>query len=386
MDPRPTPVVRMFPRAVSALSLSFALLACGGDAGTADAGAEPEPEVTGEPAPAPEAEPAPLPEPAPDGADPEPEAEPDPLPAVVVNEVAPTGDPADWIEIANLTAEPIDLSGWVLTDSDPTHVFFFAEGASLAAGGRHVVFRDPDGGGFAFGLGASDAVALADADGTPVDRVEWEDGDVPAGTSWGRIPDLTGDFQALVTPTPGAENVPNPDFECGDGTADLDEVCDGNDLRGLGCEHAGLGDGTLACAPDCQGLEAGTCADLPWDVVLNEVESGGDDRIELFNPGAGEVDLSGWTVTDSNATPKSGAYVFPQGSSVAAGEYLVLVKGTDHAFGLKAEDAVRLYDADQALVDRVAWPDGGAEVSWCRRPDGDGLFGPCESETFGDAN
>ncbi|MCU0654551.1 MAG: lamin tail domain-containing protein, partial [Polyangiaceae bacterium] len=32
--------------------------------------------------------------------------------AVVINEVDPSGDPADWVELFNRGAEPVDLSGW----------------------------------------------------------------------------------------------------------------------------------------------------------------------------------------------------------------------------------------------------------------------------------
>jgi hypothetical protein len=303
-----------------------------------------------------------------------------------VNEVAPAGEPVDWVELKNLTGEAVDLSGWIFTDSDPTHFYAFPDGTTIGPGGWLVVARDPDTGGFDFGLGPADAVALYDSGSALVDSVSWEDGDVPPGTSWGRIPDGQGGFETLASPTPGEANVPNPDFICGDGKADLGELCDGNDLRGLGCDHAGLGDGTLACAKGCDALVPGTCAELPWTVVLNEVTASGDDAVELLNPGADAVDLSGWSLADTVGSGLDGPYVFPEGSTLGAGEYLVLLKGTHHLFGLAGEDGLVLSDDAGDLVDRVSWPDGASDVSYCRRPDGEGLFGPCEEATLGEAN
>ena len=40
---------------------------------------------------------------------------------IVINEVASSGDPDDWIELHNGGSESVDLGGWTLTDSDPTH-------------------------------------------------------------------------------------------------------------------------------------------------------------------------------------------------------------------------------------------------------------------------
>ncbi|MEN9674335.1 MAG: hypothetical protein RIS76_231, partial [Verrucomicrobiota bacterium] len=51
------------------------------------------------------------------------------------------GDASDWIEIANLTAEDLDLQGWRLTDSvSQSSKWVFPAGVILPAGGRRVVF------------------------------------------------------------------------------------------------------------------------------------------------------------------------------------------------------------------------------------------------------
>ena len=39
-----------------------------------------------------------------------------------------------------------------------------------------------------------------------VAQIDWEKGQADEGTSWARLPDITGDFQTVDTPTPGAPN------------------------------------------------------------------------------------------------------------------------------------------------------------------------------------
>lgn len=125
---------------------------------------------------------------------------------VVINEILaqPAADASDWIELANLGASEVDLSGWVLTDSDPSHTFVFGPATALDAGGYLVIERGSEG--LEFGFGSADAAVLYDADGTLRDRTRWTDGDAPAGSSWGRSPDGTGDFGTLGTPSPGTAN------------------------------------------------------------------------------------------------------------------------------------------------------------------------------------
>jgi hypothetical protein len=127
--------------------------------------------------------------------------------AVVINEVAP--DPelgSDWIELFNPGGSDLDLGGYSFTDSDPTHVFTFAPGTMLAAGGYLVLVQD-DPGSFDFGLGTGgDQVNLFDPSSTPVDSTQWTAGQADAPTTWGRLPNGSGAFQTLAAASQGAEN------------------------------------------------------------------------------------------------------------------------------------------------------------------------------------
>ncbi len=78
------------------------------------------------------------------------------------------------------------------------------------------------------------------------------------------------------------------------------------------------------------------------------------DQIELFNPSAGAVDLSGWYLTDERDTPRK--FRIPGGTSIGAGGYVVFdeaqfnpTPGATNNFSLRAEgDDLYLFSADLA--------------------------------------
>ena len=374
-----------------ALLLGLFAAACG-DAEEADPvdTVEPQPDVTeadgDEPTPEPDAG---EPEPEPDGDEPEPEPDADEpgvsWPNVVINEVAANGAPADWIELLNRSDETVDLSGWTLTDDDPEHVHAFEDGHTLGAGAYLLLLRD-DAGGFSFGLGGGDAVHLYAPDGTHVDGTEWVGGQSPTDHTWGRIPNGFGDFMTLETPTPGGANASNAPQECGNGTIELGEVCDGAALDDESCESFLFAGGVLGCSAACDGFDTSMCVPPSRVVVINEVTSSEDDRIELFNPGFSPVVLAGWMLTDENDDPSAGVYTFPGGVVLGAGEYRVLTKDVDHLFGLGGKDKVKLWDAEGVLVDILAWGKDEAEISYCLIPNGGDTAQPCDPQTFGESN
>ncbi|MCB9734692.1 MAG: lamin tail domain-containing protein [Deltaproteobacteria bacterium] len=111
-------------------------------------------------------------------------------------------------------------------------------------------------------------------------------------------------------------------------------------------------------------------------VVVNEVAAAGDpdDWIELYNGEATAVDLAGWRVRDDD---EAHGYVFPAGTTIEAGGYLVVERGdAGFDFGLGGADAVILYDAFDRLADSTVWLDGESPEggSWGRYPNGTGDF------------
>lgn len=58
--------------------------------------------------------------------------------------------------------------------------------------------------------------------------------------------------------------------ECGNGIIEPAESCDGANLGGQTCASQGLGGGTLACAPNCQGFDTGSC--IPsWSTQIHPI-------------------------------------------------------------------------------------------------------------------
>ncbi|WP_448711071.1 lamin tail domain-containing protein [Microbacterium profundi] len=242
--------------------------------------------------------------------------------SVRINEV--DSQPADWVEFYNPGDVAFDLSGYEIRDNSEDHRWQFAPGTTLDAGGFLVVeegtiggvetaFRDP------IGIGSTDRIRLFDTSGALVDdTLPWEghaaiDGDFAAATL-ARCIDGEGAF-ALATPTPGASNV--------------------------------------CVAPD---------------VVINEIESNGDatDWVEVFNAGATAVDMSDWTLMDSDPAGHAAETTpLPAGTVLAAGGYLVFDQPANFEFGLGGGDTVTVRDANGKTVAEHVYADHAKGV-WAR--------------------
>ncbi|WP_420098423.1 lamin tail domain-containing protein [Corynebacterium sp.] len=128
--------------------------------------------------------------------------------AVVINEVESNGDPdGDWVELANTDPNnAVDLAGWSIVDDDDSHdPIVLPEDTVVESGGYIVIPTEEN-----FGLGGKDTVTLRDADDTLVDETSWT---THASTTWGRVPDMTGDFTVTGEPTKGLRNTSAEDAE-----------------------------------------------------------------------------------------------------------------------------------------------------------------------------
>ena len=128
---------------------------------------------------------------------------------LVINEVAAKGDPLDWFELHNTSSDRIALDGFEVADSltDAAKRVAFPAGTTIQPGAYMQFSLDKDGWpGFA--LGGDEELGIWLSDGTPVDRVDWDEGQSSDGQSYARVPDTTGDFQTVDNPTPGAANQP----------------------------------------------------------------------------------------------------------------------------------------------------------------------------------
>lgn len=251
------------------------------------------------------------------------EGEEEPGEAILVwNEVESNGGvPDDWAELYNAGDAAQDLSGWTFKDNDDGHVYLIPSGTSIAPG-EYLVLEN-----YGFGLGSPDSVRLFDPAQNLVASYSWGP---HAPTTYGRCPDVTGEFGITTSSTKGAPN---------------------------------------DCSPT---------------VLINEVESSGGepgDWVELFNPGLNTNDLTGWVLKDND---DSHAYVLPQGTSIAPGEYLLLDEA-DLGFGLGGSDSARLFDASGTLVDSYDWA-AHAATTYGRCPNGGGGFQTTSASTKGSEN
>jgi len=126
---------------------------------------------------------------------------------LVINEIAAQGDPLDWAELYNASDSFVALANFVLADDldDAGKRVPFPPDLVMAPGAYLRVELDKDGWpGFA--LGKDEELGIWTVDGALVGEVDWSEGQAGAGTSFARLPDVTGHFQTVLTPTPGAAN------------------------------------------------------------------------------------------------------------------------------------------------------------------------------------
>jgi hypothetical protein len=192
---------------------------------------------------------------------------------VAINEVLARSVPplVDFVELRNDAPMAVDISGCALSD-EPAVLgkFIIPPGTTLAAGAT-IAFNE---GQLGFALSAEgETIYFTNAAGTRVlDCVRF--GGSAANVSLGRAKDRAGPFRSLATSTPGAAN---------------------SDLR----------------TPDV------LISEIFYDPISgNDL----DEWLELFNPGAAAVDVSGWKFTDGVD------FTIPAGTSIQAGKWLVVAK------------------------------------------------------------
>lgn len=216
---------------------------------------------------------------------------------VRINEIESSGGlPGDWVELVNTGTDPVDVSGWVISDSDDDHRFVIPAATTIAAGGYWVADTDAAAlGDAAFGLGGADSVRLFDGD-TLVDSYLWT---AHAPTTYGRCPDGTGAFAVTVASTRGATNlcegeVEQPDAAPWPGPAEV-RVADvagtyAENLSGL--VYSGDGETLWAVQNNPGSLHRLVRSDDLWVAA----DGWNDGRALRYADGRGNVDAEGVTV------------------------------------------------------------------------------------------
>jgi hypothetical protein len=309
---------------------------------------------------------------------------------IVINEVVAASPEGDAVELLNLSASPVDLGGFFVTDDpegEPQKAALPA-GTVIAAGAYFVLpVGDLTVG---FGLGSDEAFGLFAADGARVDVTDWAEGDAIEGTSWGRLPNGTGAFRTLGRVTLGAPNADGDTPPPVGGEAP--PPVGGDDPPPVGGDPPPVGGDPPPVGGDPPPVGGNEPPPGPApDLILNEVVAeGGDvgDWVEIYNPGRAAVSLDGLFLTDDFAgEPLKGA--IPAGESVPPGGWLVVFVNDDTVgFKLSGDEAVALVAADGTVIDETDWAEGeaAAGASWGRFPDHAGPFRTLAEPTPGAEN
>ncbi len=281
-----------------------------------------------------------------------------------------TGDFPDWVEIHNRTDQAVDISGYGLSDDLLSAAkWTFPNGTVIEPGGFLVVFcsgevsRGRMHAGFK--LSSSDDVILSTVSGKVVDSISLRA--VSSGSSLGRS-EADSNTWAEMFPSPG---YPNSE-------------------EGVAAYLA------VIAAP----------ADASIGVTINEFMAsnastivGPDgsycDWIELYNATGQEVDLSGYGISDSAASPLK--YKLPEGTKIPAyGVLLIYCSGRETPagaseieapFGLASyRESVVFSTPAGRILDAYDYTRADTDVSYARSPDGTGDFTRTAQPTPGYTN
>ncbi len=252
---------------------------------------------------------------------------------VVINEfLAATQlpDAGDWIELCNRADGAVNIGGMYLSDdADDLMKYRIPENGLLQPGDHRLFTRDELG----FGLSSlGEKIFLTAADLSHVNDAVNYGIHARAGVSRGRYPDGADDWYFFPDPSPDGPNF----------------------------------------------------VELEDSIVINELmyhpitEDSNDEYVELYNRSAETVNLSGWRLS------KAIDYIFPQGTELASGQYLVVARNTsriESKYGISGVygpyeavlandgESVRLRDQNDNIVDVVRYYDGG---DWPDAADGEG--------------
>ena len=277
---------------------------------------------------------------------------------------------SDWIELYNKNDYEVDLSGCGLSDtiSQPKK-YILPEGTVIPANGYLVIFCSGNEG-FTesgelhapFGLRAyQEDVVLSGKRGTILDSFSY--GTQETDCSMARVPDGTGEFAETAHPTPGYAN----------------------DDAGYQAFAASV----IRAKSDVY------ISELLGKNISAKAAPDGEyyDCIELHNRGAEVVSLSGCALSDNPKNPAK--WVFPEGTELAPGEYLVVyasglnakaAKSDLHTnFNLSAAGAsVYLFGADGLLMDKLQT--GAFLNNMSYGIDAEGNYACFQTATLGAAN
>lgn len=292
---------------------------------------------------------------------------------LMINEVVPSprtglrdGDDelSDWVELYNVSDEDISLASLALSDDPAKPVkWIFPKDAVIPAGGYYLVFcsgkdKVEENTGYPhtnFSInGEEETLVLSTLAGIQIDRVVVSG--VERDLSYGRNPDNLLEWQVFTMPTPLG-----PNTQAGMNRAD-------QYLRNINYSGIYISE-VLASASTVQAFGDQVAADY----------------VEIYNSSPQSWNISGWGLSDNPNWPRK--WVFPQGTTIAPGEYKVVLldgfTGINTNFSrLRASfslsriggEMMCLSDANGRVLDRLYLPLIPTDVSYGRTLGSSGFF------------
>lgn len=280
---------------------------------------------------------------------------------VIINEIAWMGTEVstddEWIELKNISSEPISLNGWQLVDKDK-QIKVVSPQVTVPANGFFLLERTNDDtildvkadliyqGGL---NNNKEALFLFDANCQLVDEVianaEWPMGDNNSKKTMERKMDFNWQTSERPGGTPKKENSV------------------GFVANTIGFDAGGGGGGNTAERI----LAAPSPKILITEIQTSDANSSNNDFIEIYNLNATSTDISDWQLKKKNSNgAESSIRVFPDNSIIAPGNYFIWMNSDYAVQSAIAADAtssqtlannnsLALLDESRNIIDQVAW-------------------------------
>ena len=252
---------------------------------------------------------------------------------------------SDWIELLNPSDQPIDITGWKLSDGSslftfPQHVLGAGETVLVyASGSSHAIAGEPYHAAFKISASGED-ITLTDAQETTIDSVELPELD--PNTSYARNERGLWEVTAAYTPDLGNSEVYTP------------------------VEEAVLSTGLVISEV------------MPKNVSYAADEDGDfSDYIELYNGSGRDLSLKGYMLSDDEGSRNK--WIFPD-ITIRHGEYLLIyASGKDRtspalhtSFSLSKDgEGVVLCDEKGRLLDKMSYDIAEPDLCFSRNTRGE---------------
>ena len=261
----------------------------------------------------------------------------------------------EYIEIYNANDFPVDLSGWMLDDSESqeTQPYVLPPGTIIQPLDVRVFFSVQT----HVGLNNSgdDSARLLYPDGTVADQYSYS-GTQAGDLAYSRTVEGGDMWTTSYLPSPGW---PNP--------------APASTSTSTATPTATAG---VTATPFSTGITLNEFMPDPvTDWNGNGVTGDADDEyIELYNENNVAVDLGGWVlddITGAGSTP----FVLPQGSIIPANSFLIVFSNQTHiALNNSGGDSVNLLRPDNSVADSTSYTATSPDQSYSRTTDGSGVW------------